>query len=226
MKHKFFTLVLTLSLVMTMASSAFASTDSQSITASSIDSTSSIKVPVKVTPSNVTAKPTKKGTIVVKWDKLDGIKSYSLYRATSVEGNYKRVKTTKKTKYTDKKIHPKKTYFYKIVAKYTNGTIVVTSNESNVASAKLKIKKSYKAEARAYTGGGRTKTGQKAKVGRIAVDPNVIKLGTWLYVEGYGMCQASDTGSAIKGKKIDLYKNTEKQCVKWGVRKPRIYIIG
>lgn len=38
----------------------------------------------------------------------------------------------------------------------------------------------------------------------IAVDPAIIPLGTRVYVEGIGMAIALDTGSAIKGQKIDL----------------------
>lgn len=177
-------------------------------------------------PDNVKAKPTKKGTIIIDWGGVSGAESYSVFRSTKKEGKYKRLKTLKKTKYTDKKINPKKRYYYKIKANMPEDEITVSSCVSDIVSAKLKIKKSFKVKAYAYTGGGTTKMGKKAKVGRIAVDPKVIKLGTWLYVEGYGICQACDTGGNIKGKTIDVYKNTEKQCRKWGVKKPKVYIIG
>lgn len=60
-------------------------------------------------------------------------------------------------------------------------------------------------EASAYTHtGNRTATGVYPQVGIIAVDPKVIPLGTRLWVEGYGYGIAGDTGSAIKGNKIDL----------------------
>lgn len=226
MKHKLFTVVTTLTLVLAMASTAFASTDSDIDTNNTTDTSVETAAQAVVEPSNLTAKSTKKGTIIVNWTASDNAVAYDLYRATNVNGKYKLVKSTTGLKFTDKKIHPKKTYFYKVVAKYAQGTKAVASTTSNIVSAKLKIKKSFKVTARAYSGGGRTKTGQKAKVGRIAVDPKVIKLGTWLYVEGYGMCQASDIGSKIKGKKIDVYKKTNKQCRKWGVKKPKIYIIG
>ena len=43
----------------------------------------------------------------------------------------------------------------------------------------------------------------------IAVDPNVIKLGTWVYVKNskydFGLRQAQDIGSAIKGDMIDIW---------------------
>ena len=39
----------------------------------------------------------------------------------------------------------------------------------------------------------------------IAVDPNVIPLGSKVFVEGYGYAIAADTGGAIKGNKIDVF---------------------
>ena len=35
----------------------------------------------------------------------------------------------------------------------------------------------------------------------VAVDPNVIPLGTRLYIDGYGFAKAEDTGGSIKGDK-------------------------
>ncbi|RLC89660.1 MAG: hypothetical protein DRI37_03420 [Chloroflexi bacterium] len=51
---------------------------------------------------------------------------------------------------------------------------------------------------------GRTATGIPMRDGIVAVDPRVISLGTNVYVPGYGLGLAADTGSAIKGKRIDL----------------------
>jgi 3D (Asp-Asp-Asp) domain-containing protein len=51
---------------------------------------------------------------------------------------------------------------------------------------------------------GRTATGLKMRDGIVAVDPRVIDLGSEVYVPGYGVGLAADTGGAIKGKRIDL----------------------
>lgn len=51
---------------------------------------------------------------------------------------------------------------------------------------------------------GRTATGARMRKGILAVDPGVISLGSEAYVPGYGVGIAADTGSAIKGKRIDL----------------------
>ncbi|MBI2011403.1 G5 domain-containing protein [Candidatus Daviesbacteria bacterium] len=49
-----------------------------------------------------------------------------------------------------------------------------------------------------------TATGLRAGKGVIAVDPKVIKLGSRVYIPGYGLATAGDTGGAIKGNIIDL----------------------
>lgn len=54
--------------------------------------------------------------------------------------------------------------------------------------------------------------------GVIAVDPSVIPLGTQVYVEGYGVAIAADTGGAIKGNIIDLHFRTVGECYSWGRR--------
>ncbi|WP_407058302.1 3D domain-containing protein [Tigheibacillus jepli] len=46
----------------------------------------------------------------------------------------------------------------------------------------------------------------------------MISLGTEVYVEGYGHAIAGDTGSAIKGNKIDIYFPNEAQARNWGTR--------
>lgn len=51
---------------------------------------------------------------------------------------------------------------------------------------------------------GRTATGMTMRHGIVAVDPGVIPLRTEVYVPGYGVGYASDTGGSIRGKRIDL----------------------
>lgn len=51
---------------------------------------------------------------------------------------------------------------------------------------------------------GITRMGLRARKGIVAVDPKVVNLGTWVYVPGYGIGLAADTGGKIKGRHIDL----------------------
>lgn len=80
------------------------------------------------------------------------------------------------------------------------------------------------ATAYTYTG-NRTATGKHPAVGMVAVDPRVILLGSRLYVEGYGFAVAADTGGAVKGNSIDLFMEERAQCLKWGRRNTKVYVL-
>jgi 3D (Asp-Asp-Asp) domain-containing protein len=58
----------------------------------------------------------------------------------------------------------------------------------------------------AYCLRGRTATGVYAHTGTVAVDPNVIKIGSRLFIPHYGYGQAEDTGAAIRGLHVDEWR--------------------
>ena len=92
--------------------------------------------------------------------------------------------------------------------------------------ASFYYKNSFSVEATAYTWtGNTTATGTWPKVGTIAVDPDVIPLGSKVYVSGYGFAVAEDTGGAINNNIIDLYMDTYEECIQWGRRQTTIYIL-
>lgn len=72
---------------------------------------------------------------------------------------------------------------------------------------------------------GYTATGRRAGYGVVAVDRRVIPLGTMLYIEGYGIAEAADVGSAIKGNKIDLCFDTYREAKMFGRKKVKVYFI-
>ena len=76
-----------------------------------------------------------------------------------------------------------------------------------------------------------TATGTKVRVGTVAVDPEVIPYGTRMfivtndgkYISGIGT--AEDCGGAIKGKRLDLYFETDAECWKFGVKGCTVYFL-
>ncbi len=72
---------------------------------------------------------------------------------------------------------------------------------------------------------GTTALGIPPRYGIVAVDPRFIKLGTLLYVEGYGFAYAADTGGAIKGDRIDLCFATEAQCQRFGRKVVTVHVL-
>lgn len=113
-----------------------------------------------------------------------------------------------------------------------------TSDEA-VDSSKLNYSYYIDCEATAYDlspeenggYGGQSATGVPLDKGVIAVDPKVIPLGTRVYIEAvdgswsYGYAVAADTGGAIKGKRVDLCYRTQSECIQFGRRACRVYIL-
>ena len=78
---------------------------------------------------------------------------------------------------------------------------------------------------------GITASGTKAQPGTVAVDPSVIPLGTKLYIAStdgshdYGFATDLDTGSAIKGYRIDLFMEDKADALNFGIRQVKVYIL-
>ncbi len=94
---------------------------------------------------------------------------------------------------------------------------------------------SYYIDVTATAYGGYTETrytysGTVAKEGVIAVDPDVIPLGSKVYVKGnygdYGVCSADDIGSGIKNYHIDIFMDaTYAEMREFGIREMRVYFL-
>jgi uncharacterized protein YabE (DUF348 family) len=71
---------------------------------------------------------------------------------------------------------------------------------------------------------GRTRIGLRAGFGVVAVDPAVVRLGSRVYVPGYGVAIAGDTGGGVVGRWIDLGYD-DGAAVGWG-RCVDVYVLG
>jgi len=112
-------------------------------------------------------------------------------------------------------------------------TVVASAATVSRGSAEPSNGKEFYVTATAYTPyckgcSGTSATGINLRSGGlkvIAVDPSVIKLGSKVWVEGYGTAVAGDTGGAIKGNKIDILVQSETQASNWGIKKVRIKVL-
>lgn len=120
------------------------------------------------------------------------------------------------------------------------------SSPSSAASAQeltAKSKKVIYAVASAYTadpsenGGyaGLDYFGNKLQVGTIAVDPNVIPLGSTVFITGYTynglpqgglLAKALDTGGSIKGNRIDIFvPGTSAEAKSFAYQNVTVYVV-
>ncbi|MGB8657692.1 MAG: 3D domain-containing protein [Candidatus Zixiibacteriota bacterium] len=59
----------------------------------------------------------------------------------------------------------------------------------------------------------------------VAVDPTVVPINSWIWIDGLGWWKAEDTGNMVKGKRIDLCVSTREVANEFGIRKMRIKIL-
>lgn len=128
-------------------------------------------------------------------------------------------------------IGTKKVYDVKAKGKAisTLGSVELDSN-----GVPKKYKDVISGSSTAYYGGGSTASGRPAKVGHVAVDPNVIPYGTKLYIVAtdgtvYGYAIAADTGGFVDHSSntvVDVYLDTYEDCVQWGRKNVNIYVLG
>lgn len=115
-------------------------------------------------------------------------------------------------------------------------TVTATSGKTYTYSKSINVKATAYTAAAAENGWGPIDYfGNKLKVGTVAVDPKLIPLGTKLYVTGYdynglpvdGMiATATDTGSAIKGNRIDIFvPGTTSEARSFGIQNVKVFIL-
>lgn len=71
---------------------------------------------------------------------------------------------------------------------------------------------------------GRTSSGAMVRPGTIAADTSIFPYGTIMYIPGYGYGRVEDTGGAVKGKHIDLYRPNHWYARRWGVQEKKVKV--
>jgi 3D (Asp-Asp-Asp) domain-containing protein len=75
-------------------------------------------------------------------------------------------------------------------------------------------------------GGRYTKTERDGRSAHgVAVDRDLIPLGTRLWIPGYGHGIADDIGGRIQGHRVDVRMQKRGNMHDWGVRRVRVYVL-
>lgn len=158
---------------------------------------------------------------------------------TYVNGKLTDTKVTEKvTKKAVDKVVLKGTKKKETAKKTTNSdktTVNTGSKTLTINGKEVSYSKVLTGSGTAYTAprGSLTSTGRAVKVGLVAVDPRKIPYGTKLYITSadgrytYGYAIAADTGGALRSGRVlvDLFYNTERECVNFGRRQVKVYIL-
>ncbi|CDQ19586.1 3D (Asp-Asp-Asp) domain-containing protein [Halobacillus karajensis] len=139
-------------------------------------------------------------------------------------------------------IHPGEQF--KVDGQAAPATTAPSSNSSSNTSSATQtstskdtgndVIKEITAEATAYTAycsgcSGVTSTGIDLRANPdqkvIAVDPNVIPLGSKVYVEGYGTAIAGDTGGSISGNRIDVFMPSQEEALSFGRKSVKVQVL-
>ncbi|HVG32120.1 MAG TPA: 3D domain-containing protein [Pyrinomonadaceae bacterium] len=101
-----------------------------------------------------------------------------------------------------------------------------TVEETAIAAAPITEPQAYVATA--YNLPGRTASGMRVAKGIIAADPRVLPLGTRVRLDAgpySGEYIVADTGSAVKGRKIDVWVPSYREACRFGRRHVRLSVL-
>jgi 3D (Asp-Asp-Asp) domain-containing protein len=113
-------------------------------------------------------------------------------------------------------------------ARMADGPMKPVRSSAVLKSESPKIRSGEKFEATAYSISGTTYTGDETRPGIVSADPEVIPLGSVIYVESPlkgGIYQVLDTGELIKGKIIDIFIPSYERCKEFGRRMVKVTIL-
>jgi len=82
--------------------------------------------------------------------------------------------------------------------------------------------------ATAYCLKGRTASGVNTRPGMIAADPSVLPLGTVVHLRAgryTGTYTVADTGGRIKGRRVDVYVESQREAVEFGRRQVKLKVL-
>ena len=101
----------------------------------------------------------------------------------------------------------------------------VTINGKTYRARKVTMKCSAYTSA-ANEGGAYSYSGQRLRDGMVAADLKLYPIGTKIFIPKLNkVFTVTDTGSAIRNQRLDIWMNSKQKALNWGVQTLDVYIL-
>ena len=101
----------------------------------------------------------------------------------------------------------------------------VTINGKTYQARKVNMKCTAYTSA-ANEGGAYAYNGQKLRDGMVAADLKLYPIGTKIFIPKLNkVFTVTDTGSAIRNQRLDIWMNSKQKALNWGVQNLEVYIL-
>ena len=101
----------------------------------------------------------------------------------------------------------------------------VTINGKTYQAKKVTMKCSAYTSA-ANEGGAYSYSGQRLRDGMVAADLKLYPIGTKIFIPKLNkVFTVTDTGSAIRNQRLDIWMNSKQKALNWGVQTLDVYIL-
>lgn len=119
---------------------------------------------------------------------------------------------------------PKQFFLKDVQVNYKEPPIQSTSRSRLLPTPLKMIATAYSRSEEEGTANGITASETMVRPGVVAVDPEVIPLGTEIIIEGMGVFTAEDTGGNIKGNRLDIYFESREEAFEFGIQSVNVFI--
>ena len=101
----------------------------------------------------------------------------------------------------------------------------ITVNGKTYQAKKVTMKCSAYTSA-ANEGGAYSYSGQRLRDGMVAADLKLYPIGTKIFIPKLNkVFTVTDTGSAIRNQRLDIWMNSKQKALNWGVQTLDVYIL-
>lgn len=146
--------------------------------------------------SNVTIKQRTATTVTLSMSKVSGAQGYSIYRATSNNGNYSHIANVASTTYKDTERNSSSSYYYKVRAYKTVNGKKVYGSYSNVAHVSSTLKKTENVKVAKQTNGRRVSWSGVSNASKYNIYRSTSKNGEYEYIGSSTTLSYTDTSAS------------------------------